>query len=273
MLADRPEDLGTRQRPGQQRIDEGPIFIRQLGERQPDLVGNGAAGGDRAGKYELVERVRIPERSHSHRGGGADHDHAVVARYRRARQYQLVGERSNLVGSDLTPRFPMLTIAVQRDGAAYWQKWPEALVTALDPQLLIEQAPPDHDSLTGKLGVNFVGNAGDGQTTVDADQAPFRLPREGAEPLPCAHLAEAIGRQVRQPVVDPRVGLGSMIAAIVGNDEPRQPEVRLRLGLGLMKMIERLVGFLDGPERPLDLALGARRRPPDGIARVPSSAM
>src|SRR5947208_828050 len=134
----------------------------------------------------------------------------------------------------------MLTIAVQRDRAAYWREWSEALVTTLDPQLLIEQAPPDHDGLTGKLGVNFVGDAGDGQTAVDADQAPFRLPREGAEPLPCAHLADAIGGQVRQPVVDPRVRLRSMIAAMVGDDEPRQPDVRLRLGLGLMKMIERL---------------------------------
>jgi hypothetical protein len=48
MFADRREDLGTRQRPGQQRIDEGPIIIRQLGERHSDLVGNGAAGGERA---------------------------------------------------------------------------------------------------------------------------------------------------------------------------------------------------------------------------------
>ena len=58
-----------------------------------------------------------------------------------------------------------------------------------------------------------------------------------------------------------RVRLGAMILGVVGGDEPRQPAVRLFLGLGFMEMIERLVGFLDGPERPLDLALGARRRP------------
>jgi hypothetical protein len=68
MVADRREDLGTRQRPGQQRVDEGPILIRQFGERQPDLVGNGAPGGERAGEGKFVERVRIAERP-GRRGG------------------------------------------------------------------------------------------------------------------------------------------------------------------------------------------------------------
>lgn len=55
--------------------------------------------------------------------------------------------------------------------------------------------------------------------------------------------------------------LGAMIAAIVGGDEAREPAVRLRLSLGFMEMIERLVRVLHGPERPLDLALGPRRCP------------
>ena len=52
-----------------------------------------------------------------------------------------------------------------------------------------------------------------------------------------------------------------MIAAIVGGDEAREPAVRLRLSLGFMEMIERLVRVLHGPERPLDLAFRARRCP------------
>jgi hypothetical protein len=32
LVADRREDLGARQCPGQERIDEGPIVIRQLGQ-------------------------------------------------------------------------------------------------------------------------------------------------------------------------------------------------------------------------------------------------
>jgi len=51
-----------------------------------------------------------------------------------------------------------------------------------------------------------------------------------------------------------------MILGVVGGDKPCQPLVRLFLALGLMKVIEGLVGFLDGSERPLNLALGARRR-------------
>ena len=53
-----------------------------------------------------------------------------------------------------------------------------------------------------------------------------------------------------------------MVAAVVGGDEAREPAVRLRFGLGLMKMIERFVRLLHGAERPLDLALRARRRSP-----------
>jgi hypothetical protein len=80
----------------------------------------------------------------------------------------------------------LLAVAVQRDGAANWLERSEALVAVLDPKLLIEQAQPDYDRFTGEFRVDFVGNAGDGQATVDANQAPFRLPRKGAEPLPGA---------------------------------------------------------------------------------------
>ena len=64
-----------------------------------------------------MEQVRVPERSHGHRGGGAGHDHAVLAGYRRA---GFIGERGNLFGPDFPPRFPMLAVAVQRDRAANW---------------------------------------------------------------------------------------------------------------------------------------------------------
>lgn len=72
-------------------------------------------------------------------------------------------------------------------------KRPKALLTPLDPKRLIEQAPPDHDGLAGKFRIDFVDNAGDAEAAVDADQAPFGLARKGAEPLPGAHLAEALG--------------------------------------------------------------------------------
>lgn len=142
MFAHRRKDLGTGQRPGQERIDEGAILIRQLGERQPDFVGNGAAGGQGVGKGQFTKRVRVTEGLHGDRGRGADLDHTVTAGDRRARQHQFVGERRNLVGAHLPPRLPVFAIAVQRDGASNWLKRPEALLAMLDPKLLIEQ--PHH---------------------------------------------------------------------------------------------------------------------------------
>ena len=162
---------------------------------------------------------------------GADHDHAVLARQRRTWQRKLAGEFTHLIGAHLAPRFPMLAVAVKRDGTADWQEWPAALFVVLDPKLLIEQPPPDHDSLAGKFGINLVGHARDRQAAVDADQAPLGLAREDAEPLPGAHLADAVGRQMRQPVVDARMRLGSVVAAVVAGDEAGQPTVRLRFGL------------------------------------------
>ena len=70
---------------------------------------------------------------------------------------------------DLAPRFPVLAVAVERDRAADWQEWPAALFVVLDPKLLIEQPPPDHDSLAGEFGINLVGHARDRQAAVDAD--------------------------------------------------------------------------------------------------------
>ena len=195
----------------------------------------------------------------THSGSGADHDHAVLARQRRTWQRKLAGEFTNLIGAHLAPRFPMLAVAVQRDRTADWQERPAALFVVLDPKLLIEQPPPDHDSLAGEFGVDLIGDARDRQAAVDADQAPLGLAREDAEPFPSAHLADTIGRQVRQPVVDARMRFGSMVATVVGGDVACQPTVRLRFGLGFVEMVEGLVRVLDRAEWPLNLALGARR--------------
>jgi hypothetical protein len=166
------------------------------------------------------------------------------------------------VGADLVARFAVLAVAMQRDRAARRPEWSHAFLAVLDPQLLVEQTPPDHDCLAGKLGSDLVRHARDGQTAVDADQAPLRLARESAESIPGAHLPDAGGGQVRQPVVNARMRLGPVIAPVIGGDKACEPAVRLRFGLGLMEMVERLVRVLHGTERPFHLALGARRRPP-----------
>jgi hypothetical protein len=126
-----------------------------------------------------VEWIGVVERAQwHHSGSGADHEHAVLARQRRTRQHKLAGEFNNLICAHLAPRFPMLAVAVKRDRTADWQEWPAALFVVLDPKLLIEQPPPDHDRLAGKFGINLGGHARDRQAAVDADQAPLGLARE-----------------------------------------------------------------------------------------------
>ena len=55
---------------------------------------------------------------------------------------------------------------------------------------------------------------------------------------------------------------GSVVAAVAGGDEAREPAVRLCLGFRLVEVVERLVRLLDRAERPLDLALSPCRGPP-----------
>jgi hypothetical protein len=124
----------------------------------------------------------------------AGHKHGVLARQSCARQRELAGESRDLVGADLVARLAVLTVAMQRDWAAGWPERTHALLAVLDPELLVEQAPPDHDRLASEFGVDLVCHAGDGQMAVDAHQAPLRLARKGAEPLPGAHLPDAIAR-------------------------------------------------------------------------------
>ena len=82
---------------------------------------------------------------------------------------------------------PVPAVAVQRDRAADRIEGSKALVAVLDEEFLIEQTPPDHDRFTGEFGIDLVGDAGHGQTAVEADQSTFGLAREGAEALPRAH--------------------------------------------------------------------------------------
>ena len=103
-------------------------------------------------------------------------------------------------------RVLLLAVAVQRDRAADWRNGPMRSSPCSTHKLLIEQAPPQHDFLAGEFGIHLVGDARDGQAAVDADQAPLRLARESAKTLPGAHLADALGRQMRQPVVDRECG-------------------------------------------------------------------
>ena len=192
----------------------------------------------------------------------ARHNNTVLPRQGRARQRQLSGQHTDLIGAHFLARLAVLAIAVQRDRATNRQKRSAAFVAVLRPKRLVEQAPPDHDRLASEFRIHLVGDARDGQATIDADQPAFGFAREDTEPLPCAHLPDTIGRQMGQPVIGTRMRFGAVITAVVGRDETGQPAVRLRFGFRLVEMVERLVRVLDGAKWPLDLALGARRRSP-----------
>ncbi len=153
----------------------------------------------------------------------------------------------------------MLAVPVQRDGSAHREEGAGSLVAELDPNLLIEESPPDHDRFAGELRVDLVGDAGDRHAAVQGDGSPLGLAGEGAEPSPGAHLAHALGGQVRQPVVHAAMRFGAMVAAVVGIDEARQPTIGLRLCVGLVEVVQGLVSVLHGAKGPLDLALGAGR--------------
>src|SRR3546814_4477855 len=72
----------------------------------------------------------------------------------------------------------------------------------------------------------------------------------------------AIAGQVPQPVLDPRVWLGTMVAVVVGDQRTPHPQIGFRLVLGFVEVVQRLVHLLHRAERPLDLALGAGRGVP-----------
>ena len=180
----------------------------------------------------------------------------------RLRHKQRASEDGDAIGALFAPSLAVLAIAMQRDRAADRPEGPIAFVAVLDIELLVEQAPPDTHRLAGQLGIDLVRHARDVIRAVDADQAPLRLAREGAEPIPGAHSPHAVGRQVRQPVLDARMRFGPVIAGRCSGDESREPAIGLRFGLGFVEMVERLVRFLDGAERPFDLAFRARGRPP-----------
>src|SRR3546814_19907897 len=76
------------------------------------------------------------------------------------------------------------------------------------------------------------------------------------------HGPHAIAGQVPQPVLDPRVWLGTMVAVVVGDQRTPHPQIGFRPVLGYVEVVQRLVHRLQRAERPLDLALGAGRGVP-----------
>ena len=155
----------------------------------------------------------------------------------------------------------MFAIAVEWHGAADRIIGTVALVAMFDEQLLIEQAPPNDDGLAGDFGIDFVGDPGDRNPAVNADEASFGLAREGAEAFPCTHRPHAVIGEIGEPVLSARMLLRAVVFGVVIIDEPSQPAVCLGLALRLVEVVQGFVRVLHRAKRPFDLALGARGRP------------
>jgi hypothetical protein len=105
------------------------------------------------------------------RGGwsGTDHDNIILARENGARQNEKPCQVAHPISANLAPALAMLAIPVQQDGAADRVIRTEPLLLAFDPEFLVEETPPDHDRFASQLGIDFVGNAGHHQPTVNAN--------------------------------------------------------------------------------------------------------
>ncbi len=151
---------------------------------------------------------------------------------------------------------------MQRDRATGRAIGPIALLAELDEQLMIEQPPPQHDLLPGRIGIHFVVSPLNRDSPIATDLAPLGLTGKGTEPLPGAHLPDTVGGQPVKPVLQAAVRFVSVGFLVVAVDEVAEPGVRLGLRLRAMEMVQCLVGLLDGSEGPFDLAFGASSRPP-----------
>src|SRR3546814_1361602 len=97
------------------------------------------------------------------------------------------------------------------------------LAVMLHEELLVEQPPEQRHRLAGELGLDLVGSALNRDGRVARNGAPLGLTSEGAEPLPFTHGPHAIAGQVPQPVLEPRVWLGTMVAHREGGQRTTPP--------------------------------------------------
>ena len=178
-LAHGRQNFGAGQRPRQQGVDEDAILVRQPGERQPDLVGDGPPGSEWSGKGQLSERVRVAERAHWESGLRSDglHDDVGLAGQRRPWQHEPLRRVVHPVGVGFAPALAVLAVAVQRDRTADRQEGAGTLIPELDPELLVEEPPPHHDRFAGELRVDLVGDAGDRHAAVQGDSPSLGLRR------------------------------------------------------------------------------------------------
>jgi hypothetical protein len=98
-----------------------------------------------------------------------------------------------------------------------------AAFAVLHIELIVEDTPPEHDRLTGEVGIDLVLRALDRHPGVRPDLAPLRLAREGAEAIPGAHRLDAAVGEVAQPIFHARMRLGTVRLVVVMQQVVHEP--------------------------------------------------
>ena len=125
-------------------------------------------------------------------------------------------------------------VPMERNWPRHRGVWAGTRALVFDVQNVVKQSSQEEDALPRQLRVHLVGCSRDGDPRVDADLAPFRLAGEAAKLLPGAHLTQAFGGQIGQPVCRACMGLRPVLLLIVA----QQPGVGLSLGFRLMEVVQ-----------------------------------
>src|SRR5262249_51830596 len=134
---------------------------------------------------------------------------------RRPWEAKLVRQRLDTLGALLIRRFLEPAIAVQRDGATHPGIGAIPPRTVLDVEFLIKEAPPENDRFASQVGIHLIEDPVDGHPGIASHFARLWFPGKGAEALPRAHLPEARGGQVKEPIFQARMGFTAMIHGVI----------------------------------------------------------
>src|SRR4029434_1018426 len=152
---------------------------------------------------------------------------------------------------------------MEGDGAAARRIGTVAPFAMLDKELIIVQAEPQGHGFPRQLWIDFVPHACDADPCVHRHLACFRFTRKGAKPLPAAHLAQALWRQMLDPVLHTRMRRRAMRAVVVAQQVVEEPGIGL--GAVAQKSACEKIRVIMGKESPLKLS----QRGPDAREEVP----
>ena len=140
----------------------------------------------------------------------------------------------------------------------------------LNVELIVVKAEPDYHRFASQIRIDFVPHASDADPGVDAHLAALGFAGKGAKPLPTAHVAEPLGRQLLQPVLHARMRLCAVRHIVIAEQEIAEPGIGLVLGLRFVEVIQGFLHFFHGPKRAFHFPFGPGR---GAAAIVPTGEM